>query len=63
MRPQSLICQQSTVDINSLSLEELRAYINGLRERREALITERCEGGGCSQCAQRRFCDRRLKAD
>lgn len=63
MRPQPPTCQQSAVDLNSLSLDELRAYINGLRERREALIAERCEGGGCSQCAQRRFCDRRLKAD
>ena len=55
--------RQSTVDIDALSLDELRAYINGLRERRQALINDRCDGVECDRCILRRSCGHCLKED
>lgn len=45
------------VDVDSLRPEELRAYIAGLRERRQSLIDERC-GAQCDQCMHQRSCGR-----
>lgn len=50
--------QSSDVDVDSLNAEELRAYIAGLRERKQVLIDERC-GAQCDQCRHRQSCGRR----
>ena len=49
------------VDIDTLSAEELRAYIAGLRERKQSIIDERC-GAQCDQCMHRQSCGRRSTA-
>lgn len=43
-----------TVDLSKLSRDELRAYIAGLRERREAML--HCDGA-CGLCMHGRACD------
>jgi hypothetical protein len=48
------------VDINTLTLEELRAYIAGLEERRRVIIAAQCDGTRCSRCSHRQSCDQRL---
>lgn len=62
MRPQ-LTSNRPAVDIDALSLDELRAYINGLRERRQALINDRCDGVECARCIFRRSSGHCLKED
>lgn len=60
MKPQLLHSRQpadADIDIDSLSLDELRAYNAGLRERLMSLIVRHCEVGQCGQCGQ---CKQRL---
>lgn len=57
MKPQLSSRRQTAsddVDIDALTTDELRAYIAGLRERRQALICRRCDGSQCEQCSQLR---------
>lgn len=63
MLPRILSNNRQSVDINSLSLDELRAYVNGLRERRQALINARCDGVECERCILQRSCGHCLKED
>lgn len=60
MRPQSQMSrQQWRVDVNSLTADELRAYIADLDKQRKALIKKRYGGSQCSRCIHAQCCDLR----
>lgn len=54
--------QRRAVDIESLKPDELNAYIAGLDERRQSLISQRCDGSRCSRCSHAQYCDHRSQA-
>lgn len=53
--------QTSGVDIDTLSLDELRAYNAGLGERLQRIIGQKC-AEKCDQCVHGRLCDLRSQA-
>lgn len=54
MKPQLPHCQRNAddIDVDALTLDELRAYNAGLRERLTSLITRKCGRAQCGQCGQ-----------